>query len=175
MVVSADLQWVFILNIFKLLQREWHCSAVPPSSHDIRPTPLNRTVFKSIKTHRHQEVKKIMHNILQSRNLVSPKLFFATWKKKGARQFGTLSKVFECTAKYLLTLPLSPKKNFCPLHTLYKIQPTSCQRELTRFHSKTTNHLGPPVLQSTSDLNEAGPRINTITKNKAVKIIFQKL
>jgi len=82
------------------------------------------------------------------------KLFSATLKKK-VITVGNAVKDFECTATNHFNSPPSPKTNFCPLPVFCKIQPT-LSAGTHKIPCKNHKPSGPPALQSTSDLNEAG-------------------
>ena len=59
------------------------------------------------------------------------------WK---AQKMGTRSKVSSAHAYIVLTIPISPKRNFCRLRTFYAYNPTPKQQALIRSQPKTINH-----------------------------------
>jgi len=119
------------------------------------PHTTRHTFFRQNCVQAHQDILSLTKFVYDNPNTAIGKfsfgkLFSSAWKK--GTKVGNVARGFECTGIFILTLPLSPKTNFYLLHAFYKIQPTSLQRVLI-YDSIPAS--GPPVLQSTSDLNEA--------------------
>jgi len=115
---------------FEMLCLLPHTTHVLQTSTELPSSPSRQALIK-----RQQNSGTIL--MLQSGNLVSDNISLLLGKKGPTA--GNALKAFDCTAMYLLTLPISLKIHFSPLHALYKIQSTPCQQALIRFHSKTTS------------------------------------
>jgi hypothetical protein len=117
--------------------------------------PFDITVFDPIGINCHQKATDFTYDNPNSaiRKFIFGKLLSSAWKK--GTTVGNVVRCFECTHArtytiYLLTLPLSPKTNFYPLHTLQNS--ANFPSEGThKIPSKSHKPSGPPVLQSTAD------------------------
>ena len=115
---------------FEMLCLPPHTTHVLQTSTELSSSPSRQALIK-----RQHNSGTIL--TLQSRNLVSDNVSSLLGRK--GPTVGNAVKALECTVIYLLTLTISPKIHFGPLHALHKIQSTPCQQALIRFHSKATN------------------------------------
>jgi hypothetical protein len=130
--------------------------------------PFGRIVFKPIKIHYYQEATNFLCEILmlRSENLVSENFSPQLGKRHNS---GKVVRAFKCTGTYLLTLPLSSEDKFLPSKYFLQDSANFLAAGIHQIQSESQKPSVPPVLQSTSDLNEARPSTNNQAKPKAVK------
>ena len=103
--------------------------------------------------------------ILQSQNLVSEN--FSPQLGKKARQLGNAIKGFECTRMDPFNPSAIPEDKFLPSTYFLQDSDDSLSEGAHKIPFENSKPTGPPVVQSTADLNEAGTSTNSQAKHTA--------
>lgn len=128
-------------------------------------------MFKPIKIYYHQKATKFMYdnpNIAIGKFSFG-KLFSSAWKK--GTKAGNVVRGFECACTWYISFDSSaiPEDKFLPSTHFLQNSANFPSASTHTIPSESHKPSGSPVLQSTSDLNEAVQSTNTQENPKAVK------